>query len=392
MAPSLDLDPFSPEFLADPYPAHAALRAAGAAVWLPRSRFWVSARYADVRAALRDWEAFSAAAGVGVADFSRERPWRLTSPLLEADPPEHSCARRVFARVMTPTAIQQLADESALTADRFVAQLADGTPFDAMKDMVIPYMLRMFSRACGVPSDRADSIFAGARFVWNPDRPRIDMIASTVPESGPTREWISQNCGPDALLPDGMGTQIHEHAIAAGFAPMQATLLVRTLLSAGLETVVHGLGNTLWCLATHPDEFARLRADPSLARSAFEEVMRFESPAPMFFRTTTRDVDMGGVTVPKGNKIMLLMGSANRDPGRWSDADRFDITRRTSGHLGFGAGNHACIGLTLARLHGEVVLSALTRHVSAIELADEPKRMVHSTLRGLDSLPLRFVP
>ena len=164
---------------------------------------------------------------------------------------------------------------------------------------------------------------------------------------------------------------------------------MRSLLTAGLDTTVYGLGNALFAFASHPEAWAQLRADPGLARQAFEEVLRFESSVQTFFRTTTCETELGGVQLPEGTKILLFLGAANRDPRRWEAPDRFDLTRRASGHVAFGYGIHACVGQMVARLEGEVVLAALARRAERIELAGEPVRRLNNTLRGLASLPLR---
>ena len=167
---------------------------------------------------------------------------------------------------------------------------------------------------------------------------------------------------------------------------------MRSLLSAGLDTTVNGIGAAIYCLARFPEEWERLRSDPSLARNAFEEAVRFESPVQTFFRTTTRDVDIGGSTVPEGEKVLMFLASANRDPRRWENPERYDITRRTSGHVGFGSGIHMCVGQLVARLEGEVLLAALARKVAAIEISGPVKRRFNNTLRGLNSLPVTFTP
>ena len=132
---------------------------------------------------------------------------------------------------------------------------------------------------------------------------------------------------------------------------------------------------------------ARLRSDPSLARDAFEEAIRFESPVQTFFRTTTRAVEIGGVGIGEGGKVLMFLGAANRDPRRWERPEEYDITRRTSGHVGFGNGVHMCVGQLLARLEGEVLLAAMARKVESIEIAGPVKRRYNNTLRGLASLP-----
>jgi hypothetical protein len=135
-----------------------------------------------------------------------------------------------------------------------------------------------------------------------------------------------------------------------------------------------------------------LRREPSLARNAFEEAVRFESPVQTFFRTTTRDVEIGGYGIAEGEKVLMFLGAANRDPRRWDDPDRYDITRRTSGHVGFGSGIHMCVGQLVARLEGEVLLAALARKVASIEISGPVKRRYNNTLRGLESLPITLTP
>jgi 4-methoxybenzoate monooxygenase (O-demethylating) len=152
------------------------------------------------------------------------------------------------------------------------------------------------------------------------------------------------------------------------------------------------VGNALWCFAQYPQQYGLLRAEPERARGAFEEVLRFEAPVQTFFRTTTRDVELDGVAIPGGEKVLLFIGAAGRDPRQWPDPDTFDITRRTTGYVEFGFGIHACVGMAMARLEGEAILTALACHVAAIEPAGTPRRMLNNTLRGLATLPLRLVP
>src|SRR5208282_4930324 len=125
-----------------------------------------------------------------------------------------------------------------------------------------------------------------------------------------------------------------------------------------------GRGDALSC--AQPDQFGALRADPSKARAAFEEAIRLETPVQTFFRTTTRDVELGGATIPEGEKVLMLLGAANRDPRQWREPDRYNIDRATTGHVGFGAGVHMCVGQLLARLEGETLLAALARAFAAL--------------------------
>jgi cytochrome P450 len=166
-------------------------------------------------------------------------------------------------------------------------------------------------------------------------------------------------------------------------------MLVRSLLSAGIDTTTQALAAALHALATWPDQWTALRDDPTLARAAFEEALRCASPVQTFFRTTTRDVEIDGTTIPEGHKVLLFLGAANRDPRHWQDPDRFDITRHPHGHVGFGTGIHACVGAVIARLQAEILLTAMTRHMHTLQLPGPAQPLLNNTLRGLTNLPLR---
>jgi cytochrome P450 len=168
-------------------------------------------------------------------------------------------------------------------------------------------------------------------------------------------------------------------------------MLVRSFLSAGIDTTVYGLGNALYCFARHPEQWTLLRNNPKLIRGAFEEVLRFEAPVQTFFRTTTRPVDVGSVRLDQGEKVLLFLAAANRDPRRWDRPDTFDVSRRAAGHMTFGTGIHGCVGQAVARLETEAILTALASRVASFELIGEPRRRLNNTLRGFDTLPLRVV-
>ena len=161
-----------------------------------------------------------------------------------------------------------------------------------------------------------------------------------------------------------------------------APLIVRSLLTAGVGTTVHGLSAVIHAFVQQPDQWDRLRAEPGLARVAFDEAVRLESPVQTFFRTTTRDVDVDGVVIPDGHKVLLVLAAANRDPRRWAEADRFDLSRDPSGHVGFGMGIHQCVGQHIARLEAEAVLTAMARRIRRIEATAAAVRHQNNTLRG----------
>ena len=386
--PISELDPFSDEFLNDPYPGHHELRESGPAVWLPSHSVWALARHEYVAAALKDPATFCSSAGVGLANLRTEDPWRPPSLLLEADPPEHGRARRVVTRVLTPTVVRQLKVDFLSYARRLVDNLVTQGAFDAIADLSETFVLRVFPDLVGLPTEGRDNLLAYGVMVFNGFGPRNRHFENAMARAGEVSAWIGEHCYPDALTPGSLGVQIHEVAAAEGYSVDDAARILRSFLSAGVDTTVHAIGNAVLCMAQHPQQWRRLRAEHSLARAALEEAIRFESPAQTFFRTTTRVVDIDGVTIPAGEKVLLFVGAANRDYRRWDEADNFDISRSAFGHLGFGVGIHACVGQLLARLEGEVVLTALAERIETVRINGEIVRMLSNAVRGLEALPV----
>lgn len=395
-APGIDIDPYDDAFLADPYAQHARLRDAAPVVWIPRYGVYACARHAEVRAVLRDHETYISSAGVGLANFNREPPMRPKSLLLEADPPAHGTSRAVVARILSPQAVGRLREGFAAVADQLVERLVERLvaqqTIDGVTELAQAYALKVFPDAVGLQVDERDALLRYSDLLFNAFGPRNALFERSAEGFGPASDWVMAQCRRSALRPGSFGAQVYAAADAGEISLDDAPLLVRSFLSAGLDTVIAGIGHALRCLAQHPDQYARLRADPELARPAFEEALRLESPGQLFGRTTSRDTELAGVAIPADSKLLCFIGAANRDPRQWADPDRFDIGRRTAGHLAFGVGIHACVGLVIARLEGELILRALAARVRRIELASPARARPNNTLRALASLPLRLVP
>jgi cytochrome P450 len=386
-----DLDPFGDDFLADPYPGHEELREAGPVVWLRRYRVYAMARFADVDAALRDPDTFCSSRGVGLTDFATEENWRPPSLLLEADPPEHTGAREAVTAVLTTKAVQAMRASFAQDAAAIIDPLVQAGTFDGVAELAEAFPLKVFPDQVGIPERGREHLLPYGNLAFNAFGPRNRHFERAMAGAAGAQEWITAQTTEVALLAGGLGVQIHASGRERGFGEHERGLLVRSLLTAGVDTTVHGIGNALWCLAEHPDQWAALHADPGLAAAAFEETLRFEAPVQTFFRTTTRPVEVGDCGLPEGAKVLLFLAAANRDPRRFDEPDRFDIRRRKGRHVGFGAGIHTCVGRRLAQLEGEVVLRALAERVEEIAIDGPVQRQLNNTLRGLDRLPLRVV-
>jgi cytochrome P450 len=388
--PSSELDPFGDDFLTDPFPFHHELREAGPAVRLTRYGVWGVARYAEVNAVLLDWETYCSSSGVGLADFRKEPPWRTPSIILEADPPLHTRTHKVLARVLSPSVLRALRPAFERVADEMVDALVARGTFDGVNDLGRLYPTHVFADAIGLPRAGRENLLPYGNMVFNANGALNARFERSVVDAKPVIEWIAKMTERRHLADGSIGAAVYAATATGEIDEAEAAMLVRSLLTAGLDTTVHGIGSALACFARHPEQWARLHADPALARNAFDEVMRYESPVQAFFRTTTRATDIGGIAIGAGEKVLLFFAAANRDPRRWDDPERFDITRRAGGHVAFGAGIHRCVGEFVGKLEGEIVLAALARRVKTLALDGDPTIRLNNTLRGYDAVPLRI--
>ena len=392
-APILADDPFGDAVLEDPLPFHERLREAGRVAFLPQYDLFAMGRYADVHAALTDWQTFQSAAGVGLSNFRTEKPWRPPSLLLEHDPPHHDAPRHVLEDILSPRRLRRLRDRWFADAEELVDEvLARGPVIDGAYDIADVFPLRVFPDAVGLPNEGRENLLPYGDHNFNTFGPPNRLVKEGEEHIGRTSAWINAQCSREALTGDGFGAEVWAAADRGDITHTMAPLMVRSLLTAGVDTTVHGLSAILHAFGAQPDQWERLRDNPKLIRVAFDEAVRVESPVQTFFRTTTTDIEVDGVRIPDGHKVLLVLAAANRDPRRWENPDLFDLSRDPSGHVGFGMGIHQCAGQHVARLEAEAVLTAMTRKISRLEIAGDCQRHQNNTLRGWKSVPLRLTP
>jgi cytochrome P450 len=388
--PTLTLDPFEKAFLADPISHYSFLSDAGPVFFLRKYGIYGMARFASVKAALDDHETFCSGRGVGLSDFSKETPWRPASLLLETDPPEHDRARRIVNRIVSLTAIRHLTESWALTATSLVEELVSRKSVDLITDLAEVFPLRVFPDAIGIQKTGRENLLPYASATFNAFGPRNDLFDATNLIAAKSIEWVANSCKRQNLEDGGWGMAVHEAADRGECTEAEAERLVRSFLSAGVDTTVNGIGNMLYAFAQHPEQWQALRSNPSLIKKAFEESLRWLSTVQTFFRTTTRVVEVAGCRLPEGSKVLLFLGAANRDPRKWADAAMFKVERPLVGHVGFGSGIHACLGQMVARLEGELVLSALVRKVKSIRPIGPSVRRLNNTLLAFSSVPVEM--
>jgi cytochrome P450 len=391
--------PSDPGFVADPYPAYAALRAAGRVLLDERSDHWLVPHHADVSALLRDRRFGRTYLHVAThAEMGRpEEPddlgpfWYLIrNGMLDREPPDHTRLRRLVAKAFTPRTVERMRGRVQAVADGLVDRIAEAGGGDLVADLAEPLSVSVIADLLGVPG---------------PDRPLL-------------RPWSAQICGMYEVDPSEEAGRVASRAatefsgylrglsrerrarpaddlvtaltqVVDGGDQLTEDELVGTcvlLLNAGHEATVNATGIGWWQLFRHPDQLARLRADGSLLPTAVDEVLRFDTPLQMFERWVLQDVELSGVRVPKGAELGLLFGSANRDPAAFDDPDRLDVGRDPNPHLSFGAGTHYCLGAPLGRLELELSFGTLLRRLPRLAPAEEPSWKPTYVLRGRQAL------
>lgn len=389
--PKLAIDPFDEAFLGDPYAHHDELRDAGPVVWLEPISCYAMARHAGVSAALKDWQNFVSGRGVGLSDFATEAPWRPPSLLLEADPPLHDRTRGLMNRIVSLPALRARAPLWRQRAETLIDALVHGQPLDAVCDIAEAYPLSVFPDLIGLRLGGREHLIPYGTTAFNAFGPRNRLFHEAMERATESSKWVMESCKRENLRPGGWGMSVYEAADRGECSNEEAERLVRSFLTAGVDTTVNGIANMIHAFALHPAQWQRLRDDPSLAKRSFEEALRWDGTVQTFFRTTARDVNVEGCQIPEGSKVLLFLAAANRDPRRWDRPNAFDIGRSTSGHVGFGFGIHQCLGQMVARLESEAVLSALIPRVARLELAGPVKRRLNNTLHAIAHLPVRFI-
>lgn len=390
--PSLAIDPFDEAFLSNPYAYHDVLRDAGPVVWLEAIGCFGMARYAEVQPALKDWQAFVSGRGVGLSDFETEKPWRPPSLLLEADPPLHDRTRGLMNKVASLVSLKSAIPEWRTKAERLIDKLVERRSFDAVADLGEAFPLSIFPDLVGLPDKGREFLIPYGTTVFNAFGPLNPLLEKSLAEAADATAWVASVCKREKLSAGGWGAAVFAAADRGECSEVEAERLVRSLLTAGVDTTVNGIGNMIHAFASHPAQWAKLRSDPSLTKRAFEESLRWVSTVQTFFRTTSRALEVGDQPIPEGAKVLLFLAAANRDPRHWERADEFDITRSASGHVGFGFGIHQCLGQMVARMEAEAVLDAMIPRIAEIKLVGQPVRRLNNTLYALSQLPVEIRP
>lgn len=380
--PTSDLDLYSDDVLTEPYEHYRRLRDAGPAVWLERHNVWVVARYDSVRTVLRDWKTFSSASGVAVNDFLNTA---LRGNTLNSDPPLHDLLRNVVASRMTSQALRPTREMIESRAEALVERLVAQHSFDAVEDLAQALPLSIVPDFIGLPQEGREHLLDWAEATFNAMGPMNERCADAVKKLPDLFGYARQLAATGNLRPGSFGAGVLEAQRDGRITEAQCPQLFTAYLVPSVDTTISAVGSAIWLFGRYPHQWDQVRANPSLIQNAFEEVLRLESPLQSFSRLATSDYNVEGISIPAGSRIVVLFASANRDERKWEQADTFDVTRNTSGHLGFGYGVHLCAGASLARLEGQAILGALARRVERFELGKSTRKL-NNVIRSLRTL------
>ncbi|MEU0154750.1 cytochrome P450 [Micromonospora fulviviridis] len=385
VTPTSDVDLYSDESVLAPYDNYRALRSLGSAVWLSRYQVWAMARYAEVYAALHDYETFSSGSGVGL---SEELNRVMAGGTIGSDPPDHDRLRRVIGRQLTPKALRQHHDHVQHKAKVLVEELVERGSFDAVPEFAQKFPVSMVPDLLGWPEDETGNLLAWASAGFNALGPMNERTTSGFPVLQGLWEFLDQLATSRNLRPDSWGANLVAAVDSGEVEASKLSVLLGDFLVPSLDTTVSALASAIWLFGHNPEQWRKIRADPSLITAAFNEVVRLETPARGFCRLVTKDHELpDGTTLQAGSRLFLLYAAANRDERVFTDPDAFDVTRHNvASHLAFGHGIHGCVGQGLARLEAHALLRELAARVEHIEVGEATWRR-HNTIRGLAALP-----
>jgi cytochrome P450 len=393
---AVPLDLTDPAVVADPYPAFARARAEAPVQWHEDMGIWLAFTHAESNAVLRDRRLGRIWSDKAPAERFESFNLIHRNAILEMEPPEHTRLRRLISSAFARGHVERLRpwveDLARTLVDELVERSGGSEPVDLLSGMAEQLPVAVIAELLGVPEvDRPLLRPWSNAIVKMYEYGRTAETEASAERAA--EEFVAYLRALAAERRTNPGEDLVSHLVSLRDADDRLTEdeLVTTcilLLNAGHEATVNVSGNGTLALLQHHDQLVRLREDRSLLPTAIEEFMRYDSPLQLFERTATEDVEIGGITVERGQKIAALLGAANRDPGVFAEADTFDVGRADNPHITFGAGIHFCIGAPLARVELQATFGALLDRTTTFELGGEPVRRPEFVIRGLRTLPV----
>ncbi len=405
-----EFNPLSPEFQANPYPYYEMLREHVPLYFWENWGMWFLTRYDDCVAVLKDQRfgheitrimtreelGWGLEPGSTLPLWAMQRSWMLLK-----DPPDHTRLRTLVHKAFTPRMIERLRERAQVITDDLIDAALKNGGMDLIGEFALLLPVTVIAEMLGVPSQDYEILHGWSRDIgdtlemFEGEEIALRGAQATVEFSAYLRQLIAERRakrGSAAEAQDDLiSALIAAEAEGDKLSEDEMVAMCILLLFAGHETTVNLIGNGTLALLRHPDQWEKLKADPSLVRSAVEELLRYDSPVQITTRYVMEEMEFAGQHFRKGQTVATMFGAANRDPARFASPAELDITRDPNPHLAFGNGIHFCLGAPLARLEGQIAFATLARRLPNLRLATEnpPHRNTY-VLRGLAALPVTF--
>lgn len=405
MSQTPQVDLFSPDFKANPYPTYARLRSEAPIhrVALPDGRgMWLGTRYNDVSAVLRDerfvkdWRNAMTPEQIAGVPPIPEVMKPLTRNMLDTDPPDHERLRALVSKAFTPRLIERMRPRVQEIADALLDAVRDKGEMDLIDDYAFPLPITVIAELLGVPAEDRDKFREWSDAAVSGDTTQEYVEKILLPHMQAFTDYLRALFDEKRKNPkdDLISALVRAEEAGDKLSEDELLAMVFLLLIAGHETTVNLIGNGVLALLQHPDQLQKLREDPSLIKPAIEELLRYDGPVETSTERFAReDVRIGETVIPRGEMVLVVIASADHDPERFPNPDALDITRADNKHVAFGKGIHFCLGAPLARMEGQIAINTLLRRMPDLRLADSPESLTWRpgmVLRGLRGLPVKF--
>lgn len=386
LAPTYEADLYCDEFIKNPWPRYAEMRALGPVIWLPAHKNFALTRNQEVRIALKGHAQFCSGNGVAADQFGCDY---LQGNTVASDQPRHTDLRKIMAPPLMPAQLEAIRPQIKQTADALVKSLFVRDQFDAVTDLAQHLPFAVVRELIGLPDFGKENMLKWAAAAFNVLGIQNDRGAQAVADINIMRQFLRDGINRDTVKEGSWIRQIIDLVDEGKLDPELAPFAMRDFINPSLDTTISAIGQLIWQLGQNPDQWEKLKAQPDSALNAVHEAVRLGTPIRMFSRQTTQPITIADVDIPQGARVMMMFASANRDELVFENPDQFDITRNNRRHLGFGAGIHMCVGMHLALMEMTAILESMIAHVNTIEVGT-PKIAMNNTICAFSTLPSRF--
>ncbi len=384
-APACDIDFYSSATIADPAAAYASMLSLGPVVWLNSNNLYAVCGHAELVSSLRNHEVFRSGKGVSIDDSVNKM---LIGSTLNSDPPQHDATRKITFNPLSPKQIRYVRDQINSQAQQLADEMVSKKQFDAAAELAPRLPLTIVRDLVGLGDYGKDNMLSWGAATFELMGDPGERRTTAIDNLKNLRRFLEDPATLDNLSADGWARRATRLGIESGMEPARAAELMRDYIAPSLDTTISAIGFGMMLFASHPEQWAKLRDNRELMKNAIEEIVRLNTPIRAFTRYVSQDTQVADKHFEKDSRVLMVFGAANRDARKFPNPDAFDIERKTIGHVGFGQGVHACLGMNLARLEMDCLFNALADRVERFELTGPVVPGVNSTIYSLASVPV----